>query len=104
MIYISGAITGRDFAEAKAQFDAAEKRLTDAGHRCVNPCSQGLIDGYEWADYMRMDIQNLCQCTKIYMLKGWENSKGARLEHHIATEIGKDSMTVYYEGDNNDQV
>ena len=43
---------------------------------------------------MLKDIADLLQCNAIYMLQGWEDSKGARIEHYIATEIG---MPIMYE-------
>lgn len=36
---------------------------------------------------MRGDIELLLSCDGIYMLKGWEKSKGAKLEHEIATAL-----------------
>ncbi|WP_448826943.1 DUF4406 domain-containing protein [Capnocytophaga bilenii] len=43
---------------------------------------------------MVKDIVDLLQCKAIYMLQGWQESKGARIEHYIATEIG---MPIMYE-------
>jgi hypothetical protein len=40
------------------------------------------------------DIRQLMTCDAIYMLKGWEKSKGASLEHHIAKELG---LEIYYD-------
>jgi len=44
--------------------------------------------------YYRMDVKILARCDAIYMLHGWENSPGARMEHEMALEWG---ITVYYE-------
>lgn len=41
-----------------------------------------------WEAHMLKDIADLLQCKALYMLQGWEDSKGARIEHYIATEIG----------------
>nr|DAN72896.1 MAG TPA: Blasticidin M [Caudoviricetes sp.] len=37
---------------------------------------------------MLKDIADLLQCKAIYMLQGWQESKGACIEHYIATQIG----------------
>ena len=37
---------------------------------------------------MRADIAVLVTCESVAMLDGWTASRGARLEHHIATELG----------------
>lgn len=66
-----------------------------AGHKVINPAELdadvGL--GHAWDIYLRRDVVALAECNHIVMLPGWEGSKGARLEHHIATELG---MEVTY--------
>lgn len=94
-VYISGKITGTDDYEER--FAKAEKKLSREGFIPVNPldipvnCNNGKPS---WSDYMREDIKRLVDCDIIYMMKGWKESKGARLEHHIATVLG---MGVFYE-------
>ena len=41
-----------------------------------------------WEACMRSDIAELVKCDAIQLLHGWENSKGATLEHHIAERLG----------------
>jgi hypothetical protein len=47
--------------------------------------------------YLVDDIKKLMECDTIFMMKGWELSKGCRIEHHIAFALG---MQVIEEGDN----
>lgn len=47
-----------------------------------------------WEYYMRQSLKQLLLCDSIYMLAGWEESHGARLENGIATTLG---MTIYYQ-------
>lgn len=75
-IYISGAITGtEDFRE---RFLRAEKELIAAGHDTVNPARMNDImpKNATHGEYMRMSFELLDLCDAIYMLDGWENSKG----------------------------
>ncbi len=94
-VYISGKISGTE--DYKERFAKAEKKLWREGFRTVNPldipahCNDGEPS---WSDYMREDIKRLVDCKAIYMMKGWKESKGASLEHHIAIELG---MVVFYE-------
>ena len=37
-------------------------------------------------------LGDLVDCDAIYMLRGWENSKGARAEHAVAVWVGLDIM------------
>ena len=46
-----------------------------------------------WADYMRLDLVRLAKADVICLLDGWINSRGARLELHVAQELG---MEVWY--------
>ena len=43
---------------------------------------------YSWAEYMKKDIPHLLACDGIYLLPNWTGSKGAILEHHIASQLG----------------
>jgi hypothetical protein len=42
----------------------------------------------QWSDYMRYRIENLVHASCVYFLKGWQKSKGAALERHIAETLG----------------
>ncbi len=46
----------------------------------------------QWLNCMRMDIARLVTCDAVYMLQGWEASRGARLEHTIAAGLGLEGM------------
>ena len=91
-IYISGKITNN--ANYKADFEAAELALKIAGFQPVNPAEEKLPDGATWADYMRHDIKLLCDCDAIYMLDGWQESAGAKIEHKLARNLG---IEIIYE-------
>lgn len=95
-VYISGAIAHHDLAERKATFAAAARRLSEEGYFPVNPFDNGLGDDADRREHMRVDIGMLVECDCIYMLKGWRESKGAKLEHDVATTCG---LSVKYEKD-----
>lgn len=91
MIYISGQITGTD--DYMERFAAAEKELADKGHYAVNPArynAQLPSDAMDYYGYMRISLALLDQCSGIYMLDGWRDSKGARLEYAYAEAMGKE--------------
>lgn len=87
-VYISGAIAHYDLAERKEAFGNAELRLRLAGFNPVNPFKNGLPGNSHWRDHMRTDIRLLLDCDYIYMLQGWELSKGAKLELDVASSCG----------------
>ena len=86
-IYISGPMTGLPDLNFPA-FHAAAAKLRDLGLLVVNPAEFGEGAGLRWSDYMRKDIRALMDCGALYMLPGWSESRGARLEHHIGVELG----------------
>jgi hypothetical protein len=86
-IYISGPMTGIQQFNFPA-FNAKAAELRSQGMDVVNPAEFGEGDGLTWSEYMRKDIRALMDCNGIYMLPGWMRSRGALLEHHIATELG----------------
>lgn len=91
-IYISGKITNN--ANYEVEFEAAELALKIAGFQPVNPAQEHLPDGATWADYMRHDIKLLCDCDAVYMLNGWRESAGAKIEHKLARDL---EIEIIYE-------
>lgn len=87
-VYISGAIAGHDVAERKAAFKMAASYLSLKGYEPVNPFENGVPDEAHWREHMRADIALLLGCDYIYMLQGWELSKGAKLELDVASSCG----------------
>ena len=86
-IYIAGPMTGIKDYNFPA-FHAAAERLRSCGFTVVNPAEITPEFGHPWSYYMRRDIPELVKCQTIYLLPGWENSKGATLERHIAERLG----------------
>ncbi|WP_314771659.1 DUF4406 domain-containing protein [Capnocytophaga sputigena] len=93
-IYISGKISGTDLTETRKRFAAVAKAMKRLGYEPVNPLENGLSEQDTWEVHIIKDIATLLQCKAIYMLQGWKDSKGARIEHYIATEIG---IPIMYE-------
>ena len=83
--YLSGAVSGD--SDFRKKFNEAEKFLVEHNHKVVNPV-KGEVDGKEWSYYLKKDIKKLLGCDAIILLNDWEKSKGARLEKHIAEELG----------------
>lgn len=104
-IYVAGPMTGIPHHNFKA-FDAAVERLRLAGWLVYSPVEIGWLCGVNTSDenepdaetyrrLVRAEMAALVQCDAIYLLKGWESSKGTRLELEVALAIG---MEVIQEG------
>ena len=93
-IYISGPMTGLRDLNLPA-FEKARDRLLAQGHCVVSPADLAQNEPQDsYVDYLRLDIKHLITCNTIYMLIGWEQSIGAKLELHIAQHLG---FAVIYE-------
>jgi hypothetical protein len=88
-IYISGAIAHHDIAERMRAFLRAAEYIKAQGGTPVNA---------DWREHMRADIHVLTDCDGILMLRGWEQSKGAKLEFDVATSCG---LEVWYQYQSN---
>lgn len=86
-LYLAGPMTGLPEKNYPA-FHAEAARLRALGYDIASPAEVNVVDGLPWLDYMLVDIPLMLTCQGIALLPGWEQSKGARLEVHIARELG----------------
>ena len=92
-IYISGPIT--NVPDYKEKFARAEQNLKakypDA--EIINPTVLDKLP-LEYDEYMKLDLMLLDMCDAIYMMNGWEKSKGACIEFGYSIAKGK---AIYFE-------
>ncbi len=86
-LYLAGPMTG--YPELNFPlFHAEAARLRSLGFEIVNPAEINADPSAAWLDCMRADIKQLVDCDGIALLPGWEQSRGATLEHAIARGLG----------------
>ena len=90
-IYISGAMASR-MDSYKEIFDKAQKDLESLGAIVINPAV--IPRGLDNDKYMPICLAMVDAADMIYMLKGWESSRGALIEKTYAEYQGKE---VFYE-------
>lgn len=92
-IYIAGKMSGKaDYG--RAEFNEAEKRLTEQGYIVLNPAS--LPVGLPEKAYMPICLAMLEAADAIYVLEGWQDSRGANLEFDYAVYQSK---AIVFEAD-----
>jgi hypothetical protein len=98
-VYISGKISGLEYYQAQEKFKLTADALKLLGCEPVNPFDNGLTENDPWTKHMAIDIEMLMQCEAIALLSNWKDSKGARIEHYIAKEMGLLVVHVAIKGD-----
>ena len=111
-VYIAGPMRGKPFFNFPA-FDQAKEVMEAKGFSVISPADldrqigfdpELLGSDYDWNDlnkckFSLMDaidraVAALKKCQAIYMLKGWESSKGAKAEKALAEWMG---LSVLYQ-------
>lgn len=93
-IYVIGPVTGRENGN-REEFLRVRAILREAGHRAEIPHSAVSPDT-SWQAAMGKSISMMLNTTSsgnllyeaIAMLDGWEESKGACIEHDLAEALG----------------
>ena len=105
-IFISGPMSGIENYNVK-EFSKAAKALRDAGYFVINPAETfKRMDGFlgdrkeieeHFSEFPRgrladavieIELALLRSCDEIYLLNGWEESRGARRELQEALDHG----------------
>ena len=91
-VYISGPISNNP--AYMLDFKDAEQRLTEQGYIAFNPAAVNSQMPAETAheEYMQIAMTMLAMCDAIYLLEGWEQSRGANRELGYATAAGMKIM------------
>ena len=104
-IYIAGKMTGIYEFNFPA-FRKAETELKKAGHTTINPArheeENGLdvtgMSGHETPENFDLkktllwDLKQVANADAIYLLDGWETSKGVNAELALAKALGKEIL------------
>ena len=94
-VYIAGPMSGIDKNNFPA-FDKAAETLRRAGWDVINPPElfrqrlggRGNLTAAELDKLMAEELDIVKTCHAIYLLRGWENSPGAKRELRTALEFG----------------
>jgi hypothetical protein len=114
IIYVAGPMRGKRFFNFPA-FDEAKAILESKGFTVISPADLDRSIGfdpetfggdYDWNDLNKCefslmdaidrDVAALKKCDAIYMLRGWQLSKGANAEKALAEWMG---LEVVYQDD-----
>ena len=98
-IYIAGKMTGiKDFNFPRFAIKASELKAkevnvvnpADIALKFVNGKMSLLKDESTINKIIKLELEALAMCDSIYLLKGWETSKGAKKELQLAILLDKE--------------
>lgn len=105
-VMISQPMAGYTPEEISATRDRAIKYLESKGYQIVNTLFYDKWYSRENMEkrgveniplcFLAKSIENMSLCSIAYFCKGWENARGCKIEHRIATEYG---LEILYETD-----
>jgi len=74
----------------RAEFDKYDKLFSSYGFDVINVCKVEQDEELllTWEEYLKRDLAYLSKCDCVVLLDGWKYSRGATLEHFIATQTG----------------
>ena len=106
--YLSGAITDNpnyveDFerAEHKIAMCAVDSGLASYDVEFINPAKVGkTLPNFGYEEYMALDLFLLSKCDAIYMIRGYEKSRGAVSELLMAKNMG---LEIFYESEEHNE-
>ena len=98
--YVAGPMRHRPMHNFPAFFKAAEL-LRNRGDMVVNPAERDMREGFkpglpeedqgfDLDEAFKWDFRMLIGCDAIYLLNGWETSRGAMAELEVAQLCGLD--------------
>lgn len=97
-VYISGKITDTNKQKQRDNLDLFNKKeveLMNIWPNVFNPATMETKEDTPWEVYLARDLAWIAQNKPdLFMLKNWENSKGAKLERQFAKVLG---LNIFYE-------
>lgn len=91
-VFISGPVSSLPYKEAVKNFNRAEHMLRKKGYTRIENPVRLCYPHWSWRRCMVVCLANLITVGAVYMLAGWRESRGARIEHRVARFFGKKVM------------
>jgi hypothetical protein len=87
-VSLAGTLPPKEIERNRQRFKNEQARLEAAGFKVLNPTDQQQVAGWKWIDYMVISIRLLADAEFIFLMDGWEESDGCRIENAIAKSFG----------------
>ena len=88
-IMISQPMKGRTEKDIKEEREALVTKLEAEGHEVLDTVFTDFDCYASPIAYLARSIEYLDKADAVVFMKGWEEARGCRIEHIVATEYGK---------------
>ena len=87
-VYIAGPMSGYEEFNFPA-FNRVEELLRKSyGYKhVINPAKLHPTTDLPWVEFLKQDLRELITCDAVFLLKGWEKSRGATLEARTIEQV-----------------
>lgn len=86
-VYLSGGMSGQPNFNYP-EFNRVAAQLRELNYIVCNPAENSPPPCGTWHGWMRLAIAQLVTCDEIHMLRGWSDSRGAKIERDLAEKLG----------------
>lgn len=101
---ISQPMAGKTREEILQVKEKAVKSLKEKGYEVINTYFEDFNES-EFKNkplaYLAESLKEMAKCDCVYFCKGWETTRGCKLEHFAAMEYGLDIIEDYTKDFNN---
>jgi len=98
-IYLSGPISFVPNNNHE-KFSNATKKLTSKGYIVINPLELIENESSTWEECMKVDLTEMLKCDAVFVLDGWEKSRGATLEVFLSQKLSIPVFDLNFESIN----
>lgn len=88
-VMISQSMRGKTEKEIKEEREELVRKLCDEGHEVIDTVFTDFDCYASPIAYLAKSIEFLDKADAVVFMKGWENARGCRIEHEVATQYGK---------------
>lgn len=93
-VMISQPMRGKTNEEIREERKQVVKMLENQGFNVMDTIIEDFTDKIDPIFYLVRSLEYLANSDCVYFMKGWEKTRGCKIEHEVAVEYGKE---VIYE-------
>ena len=91
-IMISQPMKGKTNEQIRQEREELVKALENEGFNVIDTIINDFDGKIDPVFYLVRSLEYLANSDCVYFMKGWEKSRGCKIEHQVAVEYGKEVL------------